>query len=212
MQKSMTSQNSSNSSNSRTLARVKASQAKRFLIELANLVPDGKSVSRFQTCCGEMMPRKLSLSVGRKTTLLNVVFDGNIKVPIEIFMLQNGLRNIWRAKDPRTKAWGVFRVIDEIEMQRANPPSLISLGALSWSHSQIMALPAPSAFEQAMEYLRKHGHLAQVCAYTECPAPYFFAIRRSQKYCSAKCAEPSQRQFKCQWWAKHGKARRAMVK
>jgi hypothetical protein len=48
----------------------------------------------------------------------------------------------------------------------------------------------------------------RVCQNTDCPAPYFIAQRRSQKYCSEKCAQPSQREFKLRWWDEHGEARR----
>ncbi len=46
------------------------------------------------------------------------------------------------------------------------------------------------------------------CPNASCPAPYFVARRRSQKYCSDACALPSQREFKRRWWAEHGEARR----
>jgi len=42
------------------------------------------------------------------------------------------------------------------------------------------------------------------CPNPGCPAPYFIAARRSQKYCSEACALPAQREFKRAWWAEHG--------
>jgi len=42
----------------------------------------------------------------------------------------------------------------------------------------------------------------------DCKAPYFFARRRSQKYCRDLCALPSQKEFKRRWCAEHGEARR----
>jgi hypothetical protein len=212
MQNSIASKNSSKPVATQTLARVTIPQMRRFLVGLANLMSDGKSIAKFQGQYNHFMPRRLSASAMGQATLLRIVFDNEIKVPIEIFMLQNGLRNIWQAEDSRTKAWGIFRLIDEIEIQLANPPSLITLGALSWSSGKVMTLPAPSAFEQAMEYLRNNGHLAHVCANPECPAPYFLAIRKSQKYCNADCATPSQREFKRKWWVEHGRIRRAEAK
>jgi len=44
----------------------------------------------------------------------------------------------------------------------------------------------------------------RVCPNQQCPAPYFIAKRRSQKYCSEACALPAQREFKRAWWAEHG--------
>jgi hypothetical protein len=42
------------------------------------------------------------------------------------------------------------------------------------------------------------------CANPACPAPYFIARRRSQKYCTDACALPAQREFKRAWWSEHG--------
>jgi len=42
------------------------------------------------------------------------------------------------------------------------------------------------------------------CPTLGCPAPYFIAQRRSQKYCSDACAVPAQREFKRAWWREHG--------
>jgi hypothetical protein len=54
------------------------------------------------------------------------------------------------------------------------------------------------------------------CPNPACPAPYFIARRRSQKYCSDACALPAQREFKALWWKNHGtewqRERRAKAK
>jgi hypothetical protein len=54
------------------------------------------------------------------------------------------------------------------------------------------------------------------CPNAACPAPYFIARRRSQKYCSDACALPAQREFKALWWKNYGtewqRARRAKAK
>ena len=41
----------------------------------------------------------------------------------------------------------------------------------------------------------------RVCANGTCPAPYFVARNRNQKFCSAACAGPSIRASKREWWA-----------
>lgn len=38
------------------------------------------------------------------------------------------------------------------------------------------------------------------CRNQECPAPYFLAKRRDQKYCSDICATPAKRASKLRWW------------
>lgn len=51
------------------------------------------------------------------------------------------------------------------------------------------------------------------CPDPDCPAPYFIAQRRSQRYCSEACAQPAQRELKRRWWREHGGAwRRARRK
>lgn len=52
----------------------------------------------------------------------------------------------------------------------------------------------------------------RVCPNSECPASYFLAKRRSQKYCSEVCAVPVQREFKRRWWAKSGEEWRSKRK
>lgn len=54
------------------------------------------------------------------------------------------------------------------------------------------------------------------CPNPECPAPYFLTRKRSQKYCTEKCAGAGQRELKRAWWSEHGeawrKARKAAAK
>ena len=54
------------------------------------------------------------------------------------------------------------------------------------------------------------------CPNPTCLSPYFFAYRRSQKYCTDACALPAQRELKRAWWKEHGdewrKARKASTK
>lgn len=45
----------------------------------------------------------------------------------------------------------------------------------------------------------------RICARPDCPHPYFVARHLKQTYCSEPCAAWGQRQWKKQWWAKHGK-------
>ena len=44
------------------------------------------------------------------------------------------------------------------------------------------------------------------CPNPTCPAPYFIARRRSQKYCGEDCSIPAQLEFKRAWWREHGDA------
>jgi hypothetical protein len=56
-------------------------------------------------------------------------------------------------------------------------------------------------FEAAMFYLQTQlTDKLRRCPNPACPAPYFFATRKGQKFCSAVCAEPAQREAKRKWW------------
>jgi len=41
------------------------------------------------------------------------------------------------------------------------------------------------------------------CWNPKCPAPYFLAKRRDQKYCSDICTTPAKRAAKLKWWHEH---------
>jgi hypothetical protein len=58
----------------------------------------------------------------------------------------------------------------------------------------------PSPLEAVFHYLWQHMEHALHCANPECPAPYFFATKKNQKYCSPECAEPARRASKLRWW------------
>jgi hypothetical protein len=72
------------------------------------------------------------------------------------------------------------------------------------SHIDVRLAP-PRPFEQALTYLLNSAKRMRHCKNPECPAPYFFADRRNQKYCSEVCALPEQRAFKRRWWQQNGK-------
>jgi hypothetical protein len=54
--------------------------------------------------------------------------------------------------------------------------------------------------EAAFHYLGQQMEHALHCANPECPAPYFFATKKNQQYCSPECAEPARRASKLRWW------------
>jgi hypothetical protein len=76
-----------------------------------------------------------------------------------------------------------------------------------------------TTFEAVFYYLRRHIDHARHCGNPDCPAPYFFATKKGQKYCSEECAGPAQRAAKLKWWnenragqpegGKHAKAKKA---
>jgi len=67
----------------------------------------------------------------------------------------------------------------------------------------ILALPEVplTPFEAAMFHLQTQlTDKIRRCPNPECPAPYFFATKGLQKFCSTPCAAPAQREAKRRWW------------
>ena len=60
--------------------------------------------------------------------------------------------------------------------------------------------PVVTCLEAALYHLQRLGDRARHCGNPECPAPYFIAQKKGQKYCSPECAAPSQRESKRKWW------------
>lgn len=68
---------------------------------------------------------------------------------------------------------------------------------------QLTMLEIPlTEFDAAVFHLQTIADRIRRCPDPSCPARYFLAGRRSQKYCSTACAAPAQRKFKRDWWRK----------
>jgi hypothetical protein len=52
-------------------------------------------------------------------------------------------------------------------------------------------------------FQRQLTGLAKYCGNETCPAPYFIATKKWQKFCSEKCAGPANRESKREWWRKN---------
>ena len=120
-----------------------------------------------------------------------------------MLQLREAVRSLWTAPDLRTKRWGALRILDEMVFQEDQS------NAYAWPFwkfpGRVVCLPPPTTFEQALLYLIRPGVRTCLCANKECPAPFYFPSRRSQRYCSAECALPSQQAYKRRWWNEHGK-------
>jgi hypothetical protein len=203
--------NSSNIAQAGTLAGPSAREARKFLLNLANLRNDEKP-SRFLLqfvglwpVPGRFMAPLISDNIVRapgakpKSEQINEMLHEHWLLP-----LRDAVRSIWSAPDARTKRWGVFRILDEICFQE-DATSTYAWPFLRYP-GRVASLPPSTAFEQILAYLIRPDVHTHLCANAECPASYFFARRCSQKYCSEDCAAPAQREFKQRWWEKKGKA------
>lgn len=182
---------------SKTLARLSASQAERFLAELANLGDD--SLQRFIKRYGDLFkPRHYVHEIEElKQQWESTGLDWT---GTQVLGLRNLVRRAWIAPDIRTREYLLFL---------AQREDLIAGDARYINNEFTGQLSPPSQIEQALIYLRRCGNLARYCANADCPAPYFIAKRKSQKYCTDACSAPAQREFKRRWWADHGEEWRA---
>jgi hypothetical protein len=186
------------------LANIPAGQSALFWTELANLSEDLKAVERFEARFGKFLPW-----AGLPTTIVsvnaeNATFSSDIGFGAEssteqrinvgydpLLALRNEARAIWREDDLETKEWRVYWL-------RGDPTMSASFLATLDPHMR------PTFFDKAVLHLLKSASRLRCCRNPECAAPYFFARRRSQKYCSEDCTLPFQRDYKRRWWHKSG--------
>ena len=196
-----------NSSNSRPAQTLAASRLLEALAELANLREDQASLERFV----KRWPGLVFLDESAYR-----LKDGG-KVPYKYGALverRGALRNIWRG-DPFTLRQLLVPTDPPEELRgkyfnRDCPPDEEHSGVvwdtqidLDWERGQFV-YESRTEFQRALYCLFRQSARAKVCANPECPAPYFIARETTQRYCSDKCAEVIQREYKRRWWSEHG--------
>jgi hypothetical protein len=199
----------------RNLARVPDGRARRFLLDFANLSDesverDTRVLAAIEERYKDIIPNKWLVTLQedliartKRSGLLLLIDPRNIVLSAR--PLRDAIRAIWIASDSRTKEWGVFRLIESATTSDTNVLPDVIPAALSIKDGRVAPIQPETPFERCMRYLLLQGTRPAVCANANCPGPYFFARRRSQKYCSEDCALPAQRQFKREWWAKNGR-------
>jgi hypothetical protein len=120
--------------------------------------------------------------------------------------LRDELRLVWDEQDRRRQDWYIFRLRDsfhrygimhDITEKREAPSPQRLAGRLSEP-------PEITAFEAAMFYFQRQlAASAKHCRNETCPAPYFIAKKKWQKFCSEKCTGPANRESKREWWRKN---------
>jgi len=76
--------------------------------------------------------------------------------------------------------------------------------AVFWEGRRREILPDPYELPALLAYTSLLcGDRLRVCRSRDCPARYFVARRRDQRYCSAECAAPAKRAAKLRSWHEH---------
>ena len=171
----------------RTLAwKLSSRQSQEVLKALVNLqVLDRAAVDDFLDRFGHLIPKFKGLGEPP-------IPESKMRL-VRIKLLSAGLQDVWNSTDQRMKEFAVFYIIRLVN-STGDPARLVG----DWK------LPPPTPFEDAVRHLNRAR--THQCQNPECPAPYFFAKRKTQTYCSEDCAEYGQRQAKKRWWAAHGEA------
>jgi hypothetical protein len=122
------------------------------------------------------------------------------------------LARAWESANLRHFEWYTWKAQMEYEYQAACARhNLLEPGVTPENAPAAIAAVTESAeppetitpVEAAIFYLRQNRKRALHCPNPGCPAPYFFASKKGQKYCSPECAKPSQRESKRRWWAEN---------
>ena len=204
--------NSGSGKRSRTLAgSSSAEEAKKFLVALANLRDDKLGLKWLRSRFPDVLE-----AAGRdfRVTYRQVHPEVLPGTPEHdegtrsawLIPLRETLRAIWRAPDVRSKEWGLFRITQDFFLRGypdmiRRPTSNGTDFLLSWG--------PPTRTEKFLLELMKWAELTRYCQNPDCPAPYFIASKRRQKYCCLECSKPSQREFKRKWWAENGRRKRS---
>jgi hypothetical protein len=128
--------------------------------------------------------------------------------------LRDMLRAAWDTTDEREREWLCFRMRDayavivrrrnmSVEEIRAEEDAVVEVAGAHY------VAPPPTPLEDAIFHFQHQGKRALHCRNPDCPAPYFFASRKNQKFCGTSCQEPARREGQRLWWEKkHGKSKR----
>lgn len=134
---------------------------------------------------------------------------------IALMMLRDLLRKAWTAPGERAAGWYLFQLryhhsntvrrVRHVQTVDGKPePEILSNipGTVEEAKRIIeQSEPLPmTEFEASVFYLHKNLRRALYCPNTECPAPYFFANRKNQRFCSPECAKPSRVESQRRWW------------
>lgn len=160
-------------------------EAPAFLREMANLREDG--IARFRRKYGPVLDRSEKPGLFQLRDELRALWTSGKQMP-------ESIASVW--DEERADATGTL--LEDFICNRwlrfAEQGLLVRWGEILPSDE----LPALLAFASVFW----HSHM-RVCRNPDCPAPYFIAGRRDQKYCSDGCAAPAKRAAKLLSWHRH---------
>jgi hypothetical protein len=169
-------------------------RASAFLLDCVNLHSDPATreaeFRRLRTLYADIVPDPVPSILDRDVALAFRYLS---------FLLRRG----WDAPTQREREW-YFREGESFGRHLTAKDA----EKVEWDNSHMMYCfvkpPAqPTPLEAVFHYLWRNVKHALHCANPECSVPYFFATKKSQKFCSAVCAEPARRESKLRWCNKN---------
>jgi hypothetical protein len=151
---------------------------------------------------------------GNLSTVDAAELVATVKRSVIPYVYEN-FRAVWSEPDVKTRmwCWACFRTqLAGFWHPTRRGGSVSDATYFSFSGEGIKVRPPHPPelipIEQAFEYLLTHHSQTRYCRNGECPAPYFFTKRHTQRYCSESCAQSGERETKRRWWAEQGSALR----
>ncbi len=198
-------------SSKKTPIRALAGQLDRFLVELANMQQADHVLRKFSS----LLPPSL-----QSANDFSPVFSKNPdELPaVNLRAYQELVQAVWEAPtnaERRYFAWKLrsrlYRAV-EAEAREAIPQTIQRagdewrrVGEWKLEYSRMLRSLPETSFEAVVNRLDDLGERTKRCGNPDCPAPFFIAVRKSQRYCTESCAGVFQRQAKQAWWQHHGR-------
>jgi len=203
--------NSSTEDNLNTLARrVDPKKSDEVLQELLNLRFDDEAArSRFLRRFEDVLPTNVFFGVSHSDSWVinsDSVLDASKRI-------RSYLAEAWRAPTLLAREISLLKIVG-MYLDTREEPRLVDSKVFRYNE-EYWAKEAASRVDAFVLVLLRALHIAdrmRYCPNPACPAPYFIAKKRRQKYCSDACALPAQREFKRAWWDEHGEEWRAKRK
>jgi hypothetical protein len=197
---------SSSKTGNQILGILSATRAERLLLDWAN-APETEDFAEMSRAWhrrdpNDVTPLDLDRPYQRLSNRYPDVFPDQSRDSIKFARVFGMfLRKAWRASAGRERDWYLADAESISHREREWLTGETEQGRHRIALDRFKEPPPhPTPLEAALAYFRRSADRALYCPNPDCPAPYFFATRKGQKYCSSVCALPSQREAKRRWW------------
>jgi hypothetical protein len=197
----------SRKSGDQILGVISRQRAESFLVECVNLPhvwPD-----KFEVRSEQMLAAYPDIFKDFMSPEKPLAVQFNTRLPAKreslrdlLHELTHTLRMVWNAHDIRSRDWFITMArLAAHERLHASEPNPEKRHYLTWDKP-----PDETPFEAVMFYLQRKSDYVARCDNPTCAAPYFLAAKRSQRYCSERCATEGLRAAKLRWWNENRKS------